>query len=155
MPFPYDVVEDFETFFEPTRIWLFGKHFDSLTYNRASMDGEFADYRPVADPDGQLRMPPRRIERTLRKQSHRTGAPANPIFARIYSFTFEAHYYKLARPLLFLVHGEGNTVSKSTIARPQVPLDQAAKKKGAAPSPPAGDPPQSVDPATGHAAFSA
>jgi hypothetical protein len=46
-----------------------------------------------------LPMPPRRIERALRRP--------NQIFARIYSFSFEGHYYDLPRPLLFLVTGNG------------------------------------------------
>ena len=31
------------------------------------------------------------------------------IFARIYGFSFEGHYYKMPRPLLFLVRGDGRS----------------------------------------------
>lgn len=93
-----------ETFFEPTKIRLFGKPFTALTYDRGSMAAEFAQYQaPEAGAD--LAMPPRRIERALR----RGEGP----FARIYSFSFEGHYYKLPRPLLFLVAGDGEKVEFS------------------------------------------
>lgn len=114
MPFP-DLDPEFETFFEPTRIWLFGKHFKSLEYRRDSMGAssghtnEFSEYKaPAAGRD--LRMPPRRIERTLRRQSYENGEAIDRIFARIYSFSFEGHYYKLPRPLLFLVYGTGELI---------------------------------------------
>src|SRR4051812_47771042 len=123
MAYP-NVEPGFETFFEPTRIWLFGKPFPSLIYNRDSMGAvlgsnppgtdathanEFVNYtaNPIANDAGlanQLGMPPRRVERALRR--HVPGVPAGnnnnppavapvpPIFARIYSFSFEGHYYK-------------------------------------------------------------
>ena len=117
MSFPKDTVasRDFETFFETSRIWLFGKPFKSLTYERSSMAEEWAPYDVPASTtaaDGSP-MPPRRIERFLRRQQPGVVTPPNPplpvppIFARIYSFSFEGHYYKLPRPLLFLVYGDG------------------------------------------------
>jgi hypothetical protein len=137
------VANEFETFFEPTRIWLFGKEFKSLKYHPASMGkwpetpeeertkpywssgtsksdgpGEFSEY--FAEAGKSLPIPPRRLERTLRRGFNVTkegvvtdseGAAANPqVFARIYSFSYEAHYYRLPRPLLFLVKGTGTPV---------------------------------------------
>ena len=84
MPFQAgDVEQSIETLFEPTRIWLFGKPFPTITFNRDSMSGlgnavgggrgpnnanEFKDYdthlAPPAPNDSP--MPPKRIERTLR-----------------------------------------------------------------------------------------
>ena len=121
MPFP-NVENSFETFFEPTRIWLFGKPFPTLAYVPSTMTGKTGD-RPGTGSDGThadefmpyetpkestpgafspLPMPPRRIERKLRRNQ-----PSLQIFARIYSFSFEGHYYKLPRPLLFLVSPGG------------------------------------------------
>jgi hypothetical protein len=152
MAFP-NVAADFETFFEPTRIWLFGKPFPSVTYKRESMSGkkgvnppptadadyanEFVDYssKSVGDDGGwpdQLGMPPRRIERALRRQSKQYKADGSisgyipPIFARIYSFSFEGHYYKLPRPLLFLVYGDGTYAGTSSIVRH--PEEDASKR---------------------------
>lgn len=110
MSFP-DVATEFETFFEPTRIWLFGKRFTSIEYKRDTMSREWSDYKAPA-PTTDLPMPPRRIERALRRQAiHWTGNQVDevisPIFARIYSFSFEGNYYNLPRPLLFLVTGPG------------------------------------------------
>lgn len=118
MPFP-NVNAGIETFFEPTRIFLFGKHFAGLTYDPASMRDaqagnppEWAEYppRPAGGPPppapvlADLGMPPSRLERSLRRLGH---PAAQSRFARIYSFSFEGHYYKLPRPLLFLVAGNG------------------------------------------------
>jgi hypothetical protein len=131
-----DVNPEFETFLEPTRIWLFGKEFKSIVYVPGSMqkaedpdlsmpsaakskppgqigtDKDKDTYPPAFDsewdkypPDeakkdlDKLGMPPPRIERKLRRE--------NQIFARIYSFSFEGHYYRLPRPLLFLPAGKG------------------------------------------------
>lgn len=96
-----------ETFFEPTRIWLFGKPFTSLIYNRAAMDPEFVQWPHLGAAVTDIGMPPRRIERTLRRRQRAGGVWVDPIFARIYSFSFEGHYYNLPRPLLFLVYGNG------------------------------------------------
>ena len=111
---------DVESFLYPTRIWLFGKPFNSLRYVREDMAGEFENYRAnfvdsKAGLTGQLRMPPGRLERTLRKQRYDDNDTAgnDPLakrFARIYSFSYEGHFYKLPRPLLFLVHGVGKPV---------------------------------------------
>jgi len=37
----------------------------------------------------------------------------NPCFARIYGFSFEGSYYELARPVIFLVHGDGLPASEA------------------------------------------
>lgn len=119
-----------ETFLEPSRIFLFGKRFPSLVYQAAPMSegagdagaaalatvtaavaaagsatlpppGELAGFA-TNGAGGQLPMPPGPVERALRE----FGAEAG--FARIYGFSFEGHYYKLPRPLLFLVRGDGH-----------------------------------------------
>ena len=125
-----------DTLLDPTRILLFGKPFPNIQYNPVMMgeDGGAAAAGKLAEeldeaavaatdppqppefpPPGEfqrydtpgekaaLPMPPTRVERTLR----RIGA--HGIFARIYSFSFEGHYYKMPRPLLFLVHGPGRS----------------------------------------------
>ena len=124
MPFP-GVGEGFETFFEPTRIWLFGKLFPSLVYNAKTMSGtgdvpgaendathanEFTAYdTSVAPPTGDSKMPPRRIERLLRRDGSRN-------FARVYSFSYEGHYYTLPRPVLFLLTGAGHNPQDAATA---------------------------------------
>jgi hypothetical protein len=122
MPFP-NVDPNFETFFEPTRIWLFGKPFDGLAYNPSptgrwtspgNYEGEF-NTRYSNPGAGSLPMPPKRLERTLRRgcDVSPNGGVSRPaldeqqFFARIYSFTYEAHYHRLPRPLLFLVNHPG------------------------------------------------
>ena len=118
MAFP-NLSAAFETFLEPTRIHLFGKQFPTLVYDTSAMDGkatqalqpqqqpprEFETYTaatPVTAPAPDLPMPPGRVEQALRKAE-------DGIFARIYGFSYEGHYYKLPRPLLFLVQGPGQS----------------------------------------------
>src|SRR5688572_26843899 len=157
MPFPdFLTSEGFETFFEPTRVWLFGKHYNSLEYVRNTMDEEFVRYKTPA-PGDDLPIPPRRIERALRR-----GETENktPIFARIYSFSYEGHYYNLPRPLLFLVYGAGNYIDPKSQTAGKKPTttakDKAAAAKAAAEAAadlPQGQPPQVPDPESGHVAF--
>jgi len=44
---------------------------------------------------------------TFLQQQIAPSATAPPQIARIYGFSYEGHYYDLARPALFLVHGPG------------------------------------------------
>jgi hypothetical protein len=139
MSFP-EVDARFETFFEPTRVFLFGKEFKSIEYVPDSMgrwkdesnpkakaaaqyqwategSGEFSvDYR-APGKDTSLPIPPKRLERTLRRGAHvdKDGSVTvdpdkRQFFARIYSFSYEGHYYRLPRPLLFLVNKPGKPV---------------------------------------------
>ncbi len=80
------------------------------------MDEEFTPYSAPAS-GAELAMPPRRIERTLRRQTPEKGEDGKDrssagSFARIYSFSYEGHYYKLPRPLLFLVNGKGERLEE-------------------------------------------
>lgn len=125
MPFP-QINSSFETFLEPTRIFLFGKPFSTLKYDPVPMSGgvdataratsttrEFKDFTVTesaqaalkADKptEAELPMPPGPVERALREVEE------EGIFARIYGFSFEGHYYKMPRPVLFLVQGEGHS----------------------------------------------
>jgi hypothetical protein len=82
----------------------------------SSGPGEFSP-NYVAQGDS-LPMPPKRIERVLRRGLEigpngevRLKDPKDrQFFARIYSFSYEGHYYRLPRPLLFLVNKPGTPV---------------------------------------------
>lgn len=108
MPFP-NISSAFETFLDPSRIHLFGKPFPTLQYDPGPMAGVGPGINPAqkefetqtVTPAGggnppEAPVPPGRVEQALRKVD-------DGIFARIYGFSFEGHYYKLPRPLLFLV----------------------------------------------------
>jgi hypothetical protein len=106
MPFP-NIDPSIETFLEPTRILLFGKPFPTLRYDPNPMiqpaPGRESEFEPYASvPAGaDLPMPPGRVEQALRLVGDQG------IFARIYGFSHEGSYYKMPRPVLFLVRGEG------------------------------------------------
>jgi hypothetical protein len=131
MPFP-TIKSEFETFLEPTRIFLFGKKFSTLVYDPSPMSGgadataraaaadkEFDDYTVSAEAhealkndkpsEAELPTPPGPVEHALRQVGDKA------IFARIYGFSFEGHYYKLPRPVLFLVRGEGSSRSPEAV----------------------------------------
>ena len=165
MSFPH-VDPGFETFFEPTRIWLFGKPFESLRYCPESMGrwGEDRDnVRWRQQHAGEfttgygthpLGMPPKRIERTLRRGvdigvngdvTHR-GGEQQQFFARIYSFTYEAHYYRLPRPLLFLVNSPGEPMGGGRPERePNEPDAEPAQRLSTASAGSAEPPPAPSD----------
>lgn len=42
-------------------------------------------------------------------------------FARIYAFSYEGHYYDLAKPALFLVHGDGQPAERVADVDPRAP----------------------------------
>jgi len=117
-----------ETFLEPSRIFLFGKRFPTLVYDPTPMSGGATAAQRAAKPDrefepftvppethtalaedradeAELPMPPGPVERVLRQ------AADDGIFARIYGFSFEGHYYTMPRPVLFLVRSEGQSRS--------------------------------------------
>ncbi len=62
---------------------------------------------PAPPPPGEFEAQPParpgRVEQALPR------AGEDGIFARIYGFSFEGHYYKMPRPLLFLVRGGGRS----------------------------------------------
>src|SRR3954454_5671229 len=99
MAFP-EINPFIETFLEPTRIFLFGKPFPTLSYNATPIRDESTGPGPSADADpppggpefeeytagaagSDLPMPPSEVEQALRR------AEGEGIFARIYGFSFE------------------------------------------------------------------
>ncbi|MFQ8432262.1 hypothetical protein [Amaricoccus sp. W119] len=81
-----------ETLLAGSTIWLFGRVMKDIT-----LDGK----KTPAKPDGQL-----------------AGAlkQAEAKFARIYSFAFEGNLITLAKPAIFLVHGDGDKIEDKTLA---------------------------------------
>jgi hypothetical protein len=76
-----------ESLLSPSRVLLYGRIVQGLNIAQ-----------PVPPPQGLG------VNRHLLAQ---LGAPGAGI-ARIYSFSYEGHYYDLAKPALFLVHGLGD-----------------------------------------------
>ena len=96
-----------------------------LLYGRILLDIQLTpryDYNAAAKETGA---PPRAgRNRFLQDQLSSAGSPeveneANaPRLARIYGFAYEGAYYELMRPVIFLVHGEGD------VPEPNVPINQ-------------------------------
>jgi hypothetical protein len=88
---------NFETLLSPSGILLYGRLLSDLEFN----------YRPPTDQEPQPNQddPPPRLgdNKFLQKQLEAGDAR----LARIYGFSYEGHYYDLARPAIFLVHGPG------------------------------------------------
>ena len=88
---------NFETLLSPSGILLYGRQLLDLqfVYNAP----------PSSEQQGDVAgIPPRLGEnRFLQRQM----AQPDALFARIYGFSFEGHYYDLPKPVILLVHGEG------------------------------------------------
>jgi hypothetical protein len=89
---------DFETLLGPSGILLYGRVLADLTITH--------QVPPTTIPTGPADdgAPPRLGSNRL-LQDQLADGDAN--FARIYGFSYEGHYFDLARPTIFLVHGEG------------------------------------------------
>ena len=87
----------------PSTIWLFGRVLADLRIDLRSLEeipkGETS---PVGDETDN--MPPRICANNLLPEPI---AGNDPRLARIYAFSFEANYYDLMCPTIFLVHGDG------------------------------------------------
>src|SRR5688572_5040014 len=81
-----------ETFFDPTRIVLFGKRFNGLSVQQAAIA------RAAGPAPGAAASPLRAAIQNLA-----SGASV----ARIFSFSYEGYYQKLPWPMLFVVSGPG------------------------------------------------
>ena len=84
-------------------ILLFGREMDDMVYSEAGSPNKV-----------ELDENKKPIEKTEKPEQADTTsfidgqlAAANSRFARIFGFSFEGHYYDLARPQIFLVHGDG------------------------------------------------
>jgi hypothetical protein len=89
-----------ETLLSQTTIWLFGRPLVDLTINKTAYKNI-----PRDETTGEKRNTPPR-----RSQNEFLFAQLNAelaTLARIYGFSYEAFYYDLARPTIFLVHGPG------------------------------------------------
>jgi hypothetical protein len=68
---------------------------------------EDLEIKPAADSGGLVRLG---VDQPLQEQLEPEDPESKPSFARIYAFSYEGHYYDLAKPALFLVHGQGTNV---------------------------------------------
>lgn len=97
-----------ETLLTPSAVLLYGRELEDLTFSVRRP----SDTLPGPNTEDE---PPRLGDnKFLQKQleAHPPDEDGNlderrPKIARIYGFSYEGHYYDLAKPALFLVHGPG------------------------------------------------
>jgi hypothetical protein len=91
-----------ETLLSPSTVLLYGRKVKDLTftYNRP----------PTEQPSPLDDDPPPRLGRNNFLQQQLRARDA--LLARIYGFSYEGHYYDLAKPAIFLVHGDGTPADK-------------------------------------------
>jgi hypothetical protein len=92
-----------ETLLSQSTIWLFGRRLDDIRI-RVNV---YQNQMPQNDDDAETANMPRRrggnnflLEQLNRRED-------DPGLARIYAFSFEANFFDLQRPAIFLVHGPG------------------------------------------------
>jgi hypothetical protein len=95
-----------ESLLSPSRVLLYGRIVQGLNIAQA-----------VPLPQGLG------VNRHLLAQLGAAGAG----IARIYGFSYEGHYYDMAKPALFLVHGPGALADPPDGAGPQPPHRRAAR----------------------------
>jgi hypothetical protein len=95
-----------------------------LLYGRVVVDLQIGAQAGIAEP-----VPLLGDNRFLQRQLDPPGAvPADaPQIARIYGFSYEGHYYDLAKPALFLVHGPGVGADPVPAAPPPPPHRRVAR----------------------------
>ena len=98
-----------ETLLSPSNVLLYGREMADIVINpRTVPKSEVDDVRPPSGTEDQNLPPPGQPPRFgannfLEEQLFAEGAR----LARIYGFSYEGHYYDLAKPAIFLVHGRG------------------------------------------------
>lgn len=91
-----------------------------LSFSNILLFGEKVEDLEVVNPNP---IPPKDPNRERKRQGANRQLAAQLIcqdacYAKIYGFSYEGRYYDLARPTLFLVHGDGEDVSIAHGAAP-------------------------------------
>lgn len=101
-----------ETLLSPSNLLIYGRIVEDIRIVHTEIDpnrrDEEALHRPFVEPR-------RGANRFLEDQLREPDAQ----LARIYAFSYEGHYYDLAKPALFLVHGDGERAEMRADAQPR------------------------------------
>lgn len=117
-----------ETLLSISNVILYGRPLPELAIDRSkqleppvSGPDQESDEPAVTEPPGA---PPRKGDNNF--LARQLFAP-EARFARIYAFSYEGHYYDLAKPAIFLVHGPGSDPEafRPDAAPPNARLDRA------------------------------
>jgi hypothetical protein len=117
-----------ETLLSPSNILLYGRKITDLTVVHAGQtETESGQTEAAPAPTEEEKHRPFVTKRKgqnlfLQEQLEDTTS----VLTRIYAFSYEGHYYDLPKPVLFLVHGEGEPAEDLVEDKPNTP--PAAKK---------------------------
>ena len=108
-----------ESLLSSSRVLLYGRVVEDLKIERPAPNPA-----PPAGPGAN---------NFLRNQlAHNWNAPGKAQLARIYGFSYEGHYYDLATPALFLVHGNGDVADTPAADARAARAPESANKTGVA-----------------------
>ena len=105
-----------ETLLSPSNILLYGRVLVDLEFTyKPSNDEPIDDVHPPGAKECEQfpppPAPPRLGDNNFLERQLRAGTDddaTRPRLARIYGFSYEGHYFDLAKPAIFLVHGLGS-----------------------------------------------
>ena len=90
-----------ETLLSASNILLFGRPVKDLEIKHGTSDPTEEElHRPFVEQR-------RNVNKLLEKELSQRAAQSQAKLARIYAFGYEGQLYELARPTIFLVHGDG------------------------------------------------
>ena len=102
-----------ETLLSPSNVLLYGRKLEDLQFKFVAPPSEVEpdDIVPPKSTSGEqactLTTPPAPPRLGNNNFLQAQLADENAVLARIYAFSYEGHYYNLAKPAIFLVHGPG------------------------------------------------
>ncbi len=107
-----------ETLMATSMIRLFGRKWEGFTINVDAIKSLINGSQPALS-----------IRNPLMDKLHNPNPNAKnptedlePNFARIFGFSYDGAYFKLERPSIYLVHGEGATLDMETVSKTGVEL---------------------------------
>lgn len=100
-----------ETLLSPSNLLLYGRVLQDLKFKFIPPPDKPIDDTPPSskgcDPDSALE-PPQAPPRLGGNNFLQAQLEENPVLVRVYGYSFEGHYYDMAKPAIFLLHGEGS-----------------------------------------------
>lgn len=121
-----------ETLLSPSKILLYGREMADIIIDQAYKDNNAYEQ----EVKGQNKFLAKQFSQLITPNTNpaKPPIPTNPDLrlARIYAFSFEGHYFDLAKPAIFVVHGDGAAAEDSHVDKKQPRGPDSADKTGVA-----------------------